>query len=285
MGIVLSYILAILVVGMVLVGIVFLSVSYLRVIFLEAVPHSVSDYIYRHFLIWPMKERYKGALKQHSPFYSRLDRKDKKSFEKRVQRFISSKEFISRGGQRREVNDSKKVQIAATAIQLTYGHPSIYLSHFGKILIYPDSYYSTITKLRHQGEVNVRGFIVLSWSNFQKGFSISDDGVHLGFHEMAHALQLENLIENDEYNFLDKDALAQVRSIEKEERSKGQSTFFRESAFQNRFEFFAVTVESFFERPLELKAYSPELYSQVCGILRHDPLTFLGSASKRGVRF
>ena len=35
-----------------------------------------------------------------------------------------------------------KALIGGAAIQLTFGHPSIYFTHFKRILVYPDSYYS-----------------------------------------------------------------------------------------------------------------------------------------------
>ena len=89
-----------------------------------------------------------------------------------------------------------KALIAGSAIQLTFGYPDVDFGHFWRILIYPDNYYSTITHRYHKGEVNIKGIIVLSWKSFKEGFADSTDGRNLGFHEMAHALRLINIVEN-----------------------------------------------------------------------------------------
>ena len=105
-----------------------------------------------------------------------------------------------------------------------------------------------------------------------RGSSTSADGVNLGFHEMAHALQVENIIENDEHDFLDKRLLRQFKDVaeyEIKQHASGDLTFFRKSAYYNIHEFFAVSVESFFERPKELKSHSAELYRLIAGILNY----------------
>ena len=83
-----------------------------------------------------------------------------------------------------------KTLIAASAIQITFGLPSVYFKRFYQILIYRDDYYSTITHHHHKGEVNTRGFIVLSWKNPVMGYINNTDGRNLKLHEMAHALRL-----------------------------------------------------------------------------------------------
>ena len=82
-------------------------------------------------------------------------------------------------------------------------YPLLCCGTFKRILIYPDQYYSTITHRYHKGEVNPAAqAIVLSWNNFLAGYARPDDSLNLGLHEMAHALEIENLIDNDEYDFL-----------------------------------------------------------------------------------
>ena len=150
------------------------------------------------------------------PYYQNLDDKDKIRFEKRVQRFIDLKEFVPRGNLD-FVTDEMKALVAGTAIKLTFGYPFIYLTHFWRILLYDNNYYSEITKKYHKGEVNGQGLIILSWNNFLHGHVHADDGVHLGLHEMAHALRLENAIRNEEYSFLHFDSLYQFTILAKRE--------------------------------------------------------------------
>ena len=50
-------------------------------------------------------------------------------------------------------------------------------------------------------------------------------------------------------------------------------SYLRNYAFTNMQEFWAVSLEAFFESPAELKANMPELYGTLCDILNQDPLT------------
>jgi MtfA peptidase len=221
-----------------------------------------------------IKPEYRTALEKHFQYYKKLDRKEKDLFEKRVQYFINIKKFIPRNLQ--EVTSEMKALIAGAAIQLTFGLPQVYFSHFDKIIVYPDEYYSLINRKKHKGEVNVRsGIIVLSWKYFVQGYIDPDDSINLGLHEMAHALKLENRILNREYGFLDEKILAQWDRLADAEIKMGRcgdNAFFRKYACENKHEFFAVAVENFFERPRELNDYNNDIYMTMSRLLNQDVL-------------
>ena len=92
--------------------------------------------------------------------------------------------------------------MAASAIQVTFGFPSVYLNRFEKVIMYPDAYHSTITGAYHQGEVNSAGIIVLSWKNLLQGYLHPYDGRNLGLHEMAHALKISDATSQPAFDFL-----------------------------------------------------------------------------------
>src|SRR5688572_446284 len=141
--------------------------------------------------VLPVPQLYKDILQKYFRYYQLLSPVNKGKFERKVCNFLYSKRFIPRNIN--EVTIEAKVLIAASAVQLTFGLPNIYLQHFDKILIYPNEYYSSVTKQYHKGEVNPRfGIIVLSWNNFVEGYIKPVDSVNLGLHEMAHALRLQN---------------------------------------------------------------------------------------------
>lgn len=222
-----------------------------------------------------LKQEYKPFLVQNFPFYLRLNDLDKTLFEKRVQKFISSKEFIPRGGIE-VITAEMKVLTAGSAIQLTFGYPEVYFRHFEKILMYPDDYYSRITRQYHKGEVNLGGLIVLSWKNLKEGFLSSSDGIHLGFHEMAHALRLINIIDNSEYDFCDQEIMEAfdqeaTKEIKKMMEEADSQSIFRDYATANLHEFFAIAVEVFFERSDEFATYNHTLFTLLSQILRVDP--------------
>ena len=221
----------------------------------------------------PLRREYKVILSKYFRFYRELEGERKKEFEKRVQYFIKSKKFIPRNFDK--VTDEMKVLISATAIQLTFGFPNVYLSHFKRILIYPDNYYSTINKLYHQGEVNpLNQLIVISWSNFLRGLENMDDGINLGLHEMAHAIRLENQIRNSEYQFMNPGHILLWEELATREIIKirsGQQSFFRKYGGTDHEEFFAVAVENFFERPELFRQYHPEMFLAMGRLLQQIP--------------
>lgn len=235
------------------------------------------DFINRNLLFKKLRPAYKAVLQQHSKYYNQLYGGDKRLFERRVQKFINMKQFIPRGGLEK-VTVEMKALIAGCAVQITFGYPSVYFTFFNKILIYKDNYYSNITRKYHQGEVNSRGYIVLSWKNFMKGYAGQNNGRNLGLHEMAHALMLENSIHNFEYDFLDFEyikAFDIIAKVEMEKIRKGETFFFRSYAGTNMQEFFAIVVENFFERPLELNNYDPAIYLLMTKLLLQDPLKII----------
>jgi MtfA peptidase len=221
--------------------------------------------------ILPFPGKYKETLVKYFPYYNKLSHRNQHAFEQKLMYFILSKKFIPR--QFGKVTHEMKAMIGACAVQLTFGLPRVYLQHFDKILIYPDEYYSAITKRFHKGEVNPAfGAIVLSWKSFVDGYIHHTDSVNLGLHEMAHALRLENIIHNDEYEFFDDALVARFDAIA-QTMCNGNTTpaFLRAYACTNPHEFFAVAVENFFERPKEFKAELPELFHIMVNLLKQDP--------------
>ena len=221
------------------------------------------------------KPNFRKELEENFSYYHYLDQFSKRRFEARVQAFINSKKFIPRAYT--HVSDQMKALIAGAAVQLTFGFEEITFKHFKKILIYKDNYYSSITQKYHQGEVNIQGFIVLSWRNFVLDYRDDSDGKNLGLHEMAHALRLENAIANGEFGFIDENILNDFDALAKDEilRMRSGATFFRPYGASNLSEFFAVAVENFFERALPFKEYNPELYLCLSKLLKQDPAALI----------
>jgi len=236
------------------------------------IKHVFSKYILRTKL----NPIYQPYIQKYFPAYSKLNEEERDLFESRVQKFINMKTFVSRG-EIKQITPEMKALIAGAAIQITMGYPDVYFSHFRTIIIYPDKYYSRITKQYHNGEVNKLGVIVLSWKSFMEGFRDPRDGVNLGYHEMAHALKLEEIVDNKDYNFSDSSVVQDfereaMKEMRKVKENPEVESFFREYAAANLSEFFAVAIESFIERPKEFKEYNSSLYFHLSRILNFDLL-------------
>lgn len=224
--------------------------------------------------VMPLPEHFKKSILKHNGFYRQLPNESRNRFEKKVYQFIRTKKFIPRNMS--EVTDEMKALIASAAIQLTFGLPNVTLKHFNKIIVYPDDYYSEINRQHHRGEVNPRlKAIVVSWRAFVEGYSNPHDGINLGLHEMAHALKLENIIQNGEHHFFDLAEYDKWLELAKAEMAKikqGEESIFREYASVDEDEFFATGMEIYFEQPHKLFDYNPELYKSLSNLLRQDTI-------------
>lgn len=227
-----------------------------------------------------LKEEDVTVLERSFPYYSRLSDRHKKEFRGKLERILTLKKFIGRA--RLIVTSEMKLLIGATMVMVTFGWNNLRLLHFDKILLYPNSYYSTISKQYHRGEVNPKfGIIVLSWNCFLDGLNIIDDGFCLGIHEVAHALKLENQIHsNGESDFFNPGAYQDFQNFAEEEIRRinsGKTTFFRVNGGLNSDEFFAVALETFFEKPHEFYAFNDRLYTTLVQLMRQDPRVWIKS--------
>lgn len=217
-------------------------------------------------------------LDTHFSYFHRLKPHHRKEFVKKLERILSTKKFLPAGGLE-ELAPEMEVLIGATLTMVTFGWKRLKLAHFHTILIYPNAYFSTVNKVYHRGEVNPKfGLIVVSWRCFAEGLADQNDGINLGIHEVAHALKLANQIDTDGEKEFDPRALEAYRKLvplEMEKIRRGEASIFRVSAALNEHEFFAVALETFFERTLELKSYDPEFYQSLVLLLRQDPLVLL----------
>ena len=224
-------------------------------------------------IIQTLEYQDKRILGKYFGFYRKLPLKSKRIFEYRVGRFMKLTQFVPR--EMKVVTREMQVLISASAVQITFGFDDVLLSHFERIIVYPDQYFSNSAQRYHKGEVNPSmGVIVLSWKHFAEGYA-SEEGVNLGLHEMAHALQLENVILNSEYGFMSDDAIQHWQQLAEKEITliqTDQSHFFRKYGGTNQAEFFSVAVENFFERPLEFAAYNSDLYESMCRLLKQNPI-------------
>ena len=209
------------------------------------------------------------ALSKYFPYYQELDAQNKLRFLSRVKEFVQIKTFIPR---QTAPNETINLLIAATAIQLTFGLDDFSLYSFDKILIYPDTYYSEIRNNYHKGEINVpHRLIVLAASHFLSGVRDPNDGINLGLHEIAHALNVHTFEEGnniliEKFRCWSDEALVEIDRIK-----LSQTNFIRKYAATNLEEMFAVCSENFFERPEQFSKEIPNLYQKMMDLFNQDP--------------
>ncbi|MFA9190992.1 zinc-dependent peptidase [Flavobacterium sp. FZUC8N2.13] len=222
-------------------------------------------------LLKKLNDEQKVILKNHFPFYNRLNLKKKRYFEHRVKEFISKYEFE---GKDIEITEFMKILIAGTYVMLTFGLRKYLIELFSRIVVYPSSYYSSSNDAYHKGEFNLgMKSVVFSWEDYILGNEISNDNINLGLHEFAHALHFHCLKSNDPSAVIFYDEFNKSMRYYKDEflnnelRSKG---YFRLYAYQNQFEFLAVILEHFFETPAIFKKQHPELFKIIVKMINFE---------------
>lgn len=230
-------------------------------------------YVHFPFFLTQLNQEQKKILLNDFAFYTRLSSKHKRYFEHRVASFIKDKEFVGR--EALQVTQEMQLLISATAVMLTFGFRDYYIGLISTIFIYPETFYSTVNDAYHKGEFNPRlEALVLSWSDFKKGFHIKDDNLNLGIHEFTHAIHLNSLKERDISSTLFSDSFKELTTLLAEEKSLRKelldSKYFRAYAYTNQFEFVAVIIENFIETPQEFQSQFPEIYFKVKQMLNFN---------------
>jgi len=227
--------------------------------------------VMRIFLSKSKYQDYDIFFKKYFNYYNLLSDKEKRRFIYRAYNLSNTLKIVGRQGF--EISEKVKFFVVAAQVQLTFGFNNYYLNRFKTIFVYPDTYRNPVTGNLHDGEVNPRGLIVLSWKKLVKGHVVADDKINLGLHEFAHALMHTVLhSENHEAGldyYLDK-----ILKLSKDEIVKIKSSdhhFFRDYAGTNIFEFFAIAIEYFFEVPKDFRKELPLLYTYLVKLLRQDP--------------
>ncbi|WP_299176425.1 zinc-dependent peptidase [uncultured Chryseobacterium sp.] len=226
-------------------------------------------YIHYNFFAKKLSESQKNIIWRHYSFYRRLKPEFQRSFDTRVYSFLERYQIIGRQGM--EADEEKKILIASCYAQLTFGMHVYLNKSFNKILLYPDYYYSNITKNNHLGEFNPHlKVIVFSWKHFFEGIKIDDNNYNLGIHEFSHAILSSSRITRSrsqtvaEHDF--EKGYRRIMELLKDKSKYAQlynSGYLRKYAFANNDEFISVILEHFFETPDEFRTKFPDLFQMV----------------------
>lgn len=215
---------------------------------------------------------YGNIISQYIPYFNSLPEQHKKKFLQRTIHFRSIKEFVYIG---MEEKPEIPVLISAAAVQLTLGLEKFELPYFKNIFVTPDVYLENAGQEMYVGHVSPSG-IYIAWKYFLHGFYDQSDNVNVAIHEMAHALKHENFMKQagvDREFRKDFEKFTGIAEPIFGSGVFGNQRYLRSYAYTNMQEFWAVSVEAFFENPAILKQNIPELYGTLCDVLNQDPLT------------
>ena len=210
-------------------------------------------------------------LHKHFPYFEKLSTGEKIRFLQRLNKFMYQKVF--------RIHDESgfkemPILISATAIQLSFGLEDYILPYYKNINIFPQEFLGIEPQIRFL-EGNVSGnSINISWKHYLQGYENIENGQNVGLHEMAHAYYCQNMVCDEDRNpafvsaYSNFDVLS--NTVFKNEILSTQRLY-SDYGLKNLHEFWAESVEIFFERPLAMKAQYPDLFTTMSLLLNQQP--------------
>jgi Mlc titration factor MtfA (ptsG expression regulator) len=232
-----------------------------------------------------------ALIQRHVVFFHKLSAADRAELLGHVQVFLAEKRFEGCGGF--AITDEVRVTIAAQACLLLLHRETDYFPGLLTILVYPLTYMvkenrpigehvweeGTVSRL---GETGRRmGSLVLSWGAVKHGAADPSDAKNVVLHEFAHQLDYENHAADGVPGLATREqqlAWSEVMTSEfaslRAADETGIPTLLDTYGATGPAEFFAVSVEAFFERPRELRAHHPKLYAELQNYFQQDPVEY-----------
>jgi len=226
----------------------------------------------RALLSRPFPGAWRDLLSERYEHYERLPAELRRCFERQLGVFLAEKRITGIGIQ---PTDELRLLVGASAVTLTAGWPEADWDALTEVLLYPDDFDRdyTVGGQDLSGETHAWGTVILSAPALLESFEYPDDGFHVGLHEFAHLLDVERS-EFDgtptglsEERGRDWEALAQAEM----RRLREGRSILDDYGAHDPAEFFAVAVETFFERPREMRRRHKELYAFLSAYFVQDP--------------
>jgi Mlc titration factor MtfA (ptsG expression regulator) len=228
----------------------------------------------------PFPEEWQRILARRVSFYRDIvdDPERRRRFEDDVRIFLAEQRIYGagQGSNRLEIGDETRLLIAASAAILSHGMPGFEWPKMRDIVVHPrafdENYQSENPSI--SGMVHHQGPILYSERDLKLGFR-RHDGHNVGLHELAHVMDLADGHADGVPVGAEWASAAPWLEIVTDRLGKLRNHRYphilRDYAATNEAEFFAVAVETFFERPHKLHDKDPELYAMLSDYFGQDP--------------
>ncbi|HEX4638423.1 MAG TPA: M90 family metallopeptidase [Chthoniobacterales bacterium] len=244
----------------------------------------------------PFPNEWLRIIKSNVAFFARLAANDQAELLDHIQVFLAEKNFEGCAGQ--AIDDEVRVTIAAQACLLLLHRKTDYFPRLLTILVYPSTYsvqeQRPITaeiweegKSYRAGETErTMGSMVLAWDAVKSGAADPSDAKNVVLHEFAHQLDYENFAADGAPALATKEQQTSWSNVMRTEfaslraaEDTGIPTLLDTYGATNPTEFFAVSVEAFFERPAALRSAHPRLYTEFSRYFNQSPIEYSAERS------
>lgn len=226
----------------------------------------------RALLALPFPEAWRQLLIESYDHYERLPPEQRRLFEDDLRIFLAEKRIT---GVEVEVSDELRLLVAASAVTLSLGWRGYEWDQLTEVLLYPQDFDRdwNFEDKDLAGQAHPWGTVILSVPSLYESFQDPDDAYHVGLHEFAHLLDVEQThFDGIPVGLRQESAEEWVALVEKEmERLRKGKSVLDPYGAEDPVEFLAVAVEAFFEAPLALRQRHRELYGLLRDYFGQDP--------------
>ncbi|HWW93213.1 MAG TPA: M90 family metallopeptidase [Vicinamibacteria bacterium] len=220
----------------------------------------------------PFPRPWREVLRTQYDHYCRLPEDWRGRFEDDLRIFLSEKRIT---GIEVAVTEELRLLVGSSAVTLSVGWPDYEWDQLAEVLLYPQDFDRDYTfgKDDLAGQTHPWGTVILSVPALRESFEDPSDGYHVGIHEFAHLLDVDQTRFDGIPVGLDEARSrrwVEIREKEMERLRRGKSALDPYGA-HDPVEFLAVAVEAFFETPLALRDRHRELYAMLCSYFAQDP--------------
>lgn len=235
----------------------------------------------------PVPDEWREILQRNVPLYTRLPEALRQELHGHVQLFLHDKRFFGFDGL--EIDDEMRLTVAGNACVLLLNRSNDHYSNFTSIYLYPSTFVAqhtsydglvqSVGKQARLGESWHRGPVVLAWDAVLHGTHDIKDGHNVVLHEFAHKLddadgRVDGAPILEQRSHYTSWARVMRREFEQLRAQAGRDarTVMDHYGASAPEEFFAVLVETFYEKPRQLSKHHPHLYAEMQKCFQVDPL-------------
>jgi MtfA peptidase len=221
---------------------------------------------------------YETLLKDHIPYYGKLDYALQKRFVEKARDFLGAVRIEGVGF---EITEVDRIMVAASAVIPILNFEGWNYTHLTNVIVYPDAFNNDF---QFEGENrNIMGMVGSGFMNGQmllsraaliKGFSKNGGRENTAIHEFVHLLDdTDGAVDGVPENLMDHGStLPWLKMIHQEmHRIKAGNSDINPYALTSEAEFLAVVSEYFFEKPEQFSKKHPELYQALAGMFNQNP--------------
>lgn len=241
----------------------------------------------RKLLAEPFPPAWQAILDAKFKLFGFLSPDEQQALRNRLRIFIAEKDWEGCSGL--QLTDEIRVLIAAQACVLTLGVEDFYFEYVATVLVYPTRWIESEDEIpggtetdggavRVLGEYVKHGPIRLAWDRAERDARRPRGGKNVVYHEFAHHLDsldgffdgmppLDSLTQQRHWKRVTEREYEQLIEMSQ----AGEATLLDEYGASNMAEFFAVSTECFFTRPVAMQRRHPDLFEILSQFYKQDP--------------